>query len=101
MKNRGYMWEFNCKLLKNRITLFSSLSFINNNQSIIFHLLIGVSYSFSTLIKVLNSETVPGGSFRLWKLDCKIIIAELAGWSFGLAGFIFQTMLEILLQSLL
>ncbi|HET1081780.1 TPA: iron ABC transporter permease, partial [Streptococcus pneumoniae] len=44
---------------KNRITLFSSLFLLIIISLSFFILLIGdESYSFSTLIKVLNSETV-------------------------------------------
>ncbi|HHD9181370.1 TPA: iron chelate uptake ABC transporter family permease subunit, partial [Streptococcus pneumoniae] len=81
---------------KNRITLFSSLFLLIIISLSFFILLIGdESYSFSTLIKVLNSETVPGASFSIMEIRLpKLLAGIIAGWSFGLAGFIFQTMLR-------
>ncbi len=50
----------------NRITLFSSLFLLIIISPSFFILIIGdESYSFSTLIKVLKSETVPGAIFQL------------------------------------
>lgn len=86
---------------KNRITLFSLLFLLIIISLSFLILLIGdESYSFSTLIKVLNSETVPGASFSIMEIRLpKLLAGIIAGWSFGLAGFIFQTMLRNSLAS--
>ncbi|WP_308748899.1 iron chelate uptake ABC transporter family permease subunit, partial [uncultured Anaerococcus sp.] len=86
---------------KKRITLFSLLFLLIIISLSFFVLLIGdESYSFSTLIKVLNNETVPGASFSIMEIRLpKLLAGIIAGWSFGLAGFIFQTMLRNSLAS--
>ncbi|CAG5524298.1 iron ABC transporter membrane-spanning permease [Streptococcus pneumoniae] len=66
---------------KNRITLFSSLFLLIIISLSFFILLIGdESYSFSTLIKVLNSETVPGASFSIMEIRLPKLLAGIIAW---------------------
>jgi iron complex transport system permease protein len=52
-------------------------------------------YPFDTVLRVIRGETIPGASFTVGILRLpRAALAALAGFSFGLAGVSFQTMLR-------
>lgn len=55
----------------------------------------GTTYSMADAIAVMRGETVAGASFTIGTLRLpRAITAVLAGFSFGMAGVVFQTMLR-------
>lgn len=53
------------------------------------------NYSLETVFKILSGENVSGASFIIMEVRLpRVIAAVLAGWSFGLAGYVFQQILR-------
>lgn len=63
---------------------------------VVFSLIYGNTiYSISEVVQVLLGKFVPGASFTILTLRLpRMITAVLAGFSFGIAGYVFQTMLR-------
>jgi iron complex transport system permease protein len=80
--------------LRRRLTLFAFGLFIA--AVFVVSLMFGHTfYPFDTVLRVLRGDLVPGASFTVGTLRLpRATLAVLAGFSFGLAGAAFQTMLR-------